>query len=166
MEYVFPADLPFHSATSLLQCTRFDLRERLRSFHFCLFRVLQMHLHLHSAPDSRCQRFLEVSVVLSLPDCKDRALCLSHLLRLLLCFTYSPEPQCATRPHCYHTLICNLNPKCCISSFSVSTVSTHDSAVISRSPKLGSFSGLCHSRRISASLSSNLCQRVNGSLTV
>ena len=81
--------------------------------------------------------------------CKDRALCLSLHFQLLLCFTCSPEPQCVTRPHCYHALICNLNPKCRIFSFPNSTASTQDSAVIRRSP---SFSGLCHSRPVSRSL--------------
>lgn len=54
VENVLPADLLLHSAPALLQCARSDLRERLGSFHLCLFRVLQLHLHLCSAPDSQC----------------------------------------------------------------------------------------------------------------
>lgn len=73
--------------------------------------------------------------VLEASDCKDRALCLSHHFQDLLCCTYSPEPQCVTQLHCYHTLICNLNPQLCIFSFPSSTVSTRDSAVICCSPK-------------------------------
>lgn len=73
-------------------------------------------------------------------------LCLSHQFQLLLCFTYSLSHSVLTRPHCYHALICNLNPKCCIFSFSNSTVSTQRSAVISPSTKRSSFSGLCRSR--------------------
>lgn len=73
-------------------------------------------------------------------------LCLSHHFQLLLCFTYSLSHSVLTRPHCYHALICNLNPKCWIFSFSNSTVSTQRSAVISPSTKRSSFSGLCRSR--------------------
>lgn len=93
------------------------------------------------------------------------ALCLSHRFQLWLCFTCSPEPQCVTRPHCYHALICNPNPKCCIFiSFPNSTVPTKDSAVISCSPVY--FLACVILAHISACLSSNLCWCVNWSLTV
>lgn len=71
---------------------------------------------------------------------------LSHHFQLLLCLTYSLSHSVLTQLHCYHVLICNLNPKCCIFSFSNSTVSTQHSAVISPSTKRSSFSGLCRSR--------------------
>lgn len=65
VENVLPADLLLHSAPALLQCTRSDLLERLRSFHFCLFRVLPLHLHLHRAPHSQCWKLKRVSAVLA-----------------------------------------------------------------------------------------------------
>lgn len=134
VENVHPADLLFPSSPALLQCTRFDLWETLGSFSF-------LPLQGAASPSPQCSRLsvLEALIGLSLPNCKDRVLRLSHHFQLLLCFTYSPGPQCVTRPHCYHALICNLNPKCCIFSFPHSTVSTQDSAVISRSTKYSSF---------------------------
>lgn len=138
---MLPADL-LYPAPSLLQCTRSDLQESLPSFHLCLFRVLLLHLFL-----CRLQAVNAGGFNKSQPhsNYKDRALCLSHHFQLLLCLTYSPKPQCVTLPHCYHTLICNLNPKCCIFSFPNSTVSTPESTVNRCSPKCSSFSGLCHS---------------------
>lgn len=102
----------FHSTPALLQCTHSDLRERLALFHSCLFWVLQLHLRLSSSSGfSVLEALIGLSCTRSLPHWKDRAVCLSHHFQLVLSFTSSPKAQCVTRPHCYHALICNLNPK-------------------------------------------------------
>lgn len=145
VENVHPADLLFPSAPALLQCTRSDLWGDPWIFFISASSGCCSCISISTA--LQIVVVLEALIGLSLPSCKNIVLRLSHHFQLLLCFTYSPEPQRVTRPHCYHTLICNLNPKCCIFSFPHSTVSTQDSAVISRSTKYSSFSGLCHSHR-------------------
>lgn len=153
VENVHPADLLLPSAPAPTCGSGADLFISASSWCCSRISISAAHRTLSVGGFNRSQLYSPLPTVKTEP-CAYHTICSS-------CYVSpsAPWPQCVTRPHCYHALICNLNPECCIFSFPNSTVSTQDSAVISCSPV--HFLARAILARISACLSSNLCRCVN-----